>query len=610
MTLRTWWLSLAVVGLAFALRALQVDHYALRGDEAFSAGFAQLPWAEMLRLWQTSEPHPPLHFALLRGWMPLAGASDLAARWPSVLAGVVTVALVLRLGRLWLGGRAAGWAGLLVALHPFLLWHAQDARMNTLVTTTTLGAVTLTWLAAQRGGWRRWLAAGALWTLALFTHYFSGLLLACVGLALTLAPGTRRAWRPALGMAAGVALVFAPWLALMVNGLAGQARTWGSSDVLWRVWATYSVGGPETGSPAAWLVWGGSVWLALAGWGLWQLTRTRFDVAIWLGVMLAGVPALCVAITAPRGAFAERYLISAVPLAQMLAAYALTRPPLAGSRLNLLAGGLALTAFLVPLTHHFFDETYRKSPDWHGLTASLKSRLTARDLVVMNLPDPAFYWYANPHLALQTLPGHPTDTRDQVTAQVRAWYADFDRVYFLVHPSPLYDAAGLAEAALAECCALLAENTVAGFRLQVWELPPATLAAHIPLNIQFDEGVTLSGYRAFTTTLPLGQPWPLTLVWRGSNRARHDYTLFAHLLAADGFYLAGADGPPRTPVTAWGATPVVETRAFLIPPDLPAGNYHLVVGLYRADTGQRLQFTQADGSRADAVRLPLTLVVP
>lgn len=602
-------MTLVVLALAFTLRAFQVDQYALRGDEAFSVSFAQLPWAEMLRLWQTSEPHPPLHFALLRGWMPLAGTSDLAVRWPSVLAGTLMVALAVRLGRHWLGQRGALWAGLLVAVHPFLIWHAQDARMNTFVPIASLGAIMLTWLAAHRGGWWRWLAAGALWVVALFTHYFAGLALASLGLGLVLAPGTRRAWRPALGMALGVALAFAPWLALMLNGLADQARNWESRDVLMRLWATYSVGGPETGTPATWLLWGGSVWLALAAWGLWHLARTRRDVALWLGVMLVGVPVLCLAITAPRNAFAERYLITAVPLAQLLAAAGLAHLTRARNRAAGLAAGLAVLASLVPLTHHYFDATYRKSPDWHGLAQHLEQVTSARDLAVMNLPDPTLYLYAHNRFALQTLPAQPGDTPTHMTAQVRAWYADFDRVFFLAQPSPLYDAAGNAGATLAACCALLADQTVAGFRVQTWELPPASLAASTPFNVQFDDGLTLVGYRVLTTTLSPGQAWPLMLVWHGAERASHDYTVFAHLLAADGFYLAGADGLPRTPTRAWNAAPVLETRPFLIPPDLPAGSYRLVVGLYHADTGQRLLATLPDGTRAEAVPLPLRLTV-
>ena len=73
-----------------------------------------------------------------------------------------------------------------------------------------LGAVLLTWSAAQNRRWQRWVWAGCLWWLALFAHYFAALALASVFLALILAPQTRTRWRPGLWMGAGITLAQLP----------------------------------------------------------------------------------------------------------------------------------------------------------------------------------------------------------------------------------------------------------------------------------------------------------------------------------------------------------------------------------------------------------------
>lgn len=72
--------------LAGALRTYGVGRQALRGDEAFSVRFSAQPLGEILAAAGTAEPNPPLYWFLLHGWMRVAGTSELALRWPSVLA--------------------------------------------------------------------------------------------------------------------------------------------------------------------------------------------------------------------------------------------------------------------------------------------------------------------------------------------------------------------------------------------------------------------------------------------------------------------------------------------------------------------------------------------
>jgi uncharacterized membrane protein len=126
--------ALCVLGLAFALRVYGVGRQAFRGDEAFSVVFVSQPLAQMFRSMALTEPNPPLYSLILRGWLSvaapdqlmggkdLAAASELFARWPSVLAGVAAVALTYRLIAALGGQRVALIAMLLAAAAPFLIW--------------------------------------------------------------------------------------------------------------------------------------------------------------------------------------------------------------------------------------------------------------------------------------------------------------------------------------------------------------------------------------------------------------------------------------------------------------------------------------------------------
>jgi len=105
-----------------------------------------------------------------------------------------------------------------------------------------------------------------------------------------------------------------------------------------------------------------------------------------------------------------------------------------------------------------------------------------------------------------------------------------------------------------------------------------------------------------------GEPGPdatLQLVWQASPRAWADYTVFLHLLDAEGQRVAGVDAPPPAPTGDWARGEVVVMTyapgtelALPIPRDLPPGEYRLAVGLCRPDTGERLPVRDAAGGVA------------
>ena len=88
---------------------------------------------------------------------------------------------------------------------------------------------------------------------------------------------------------------------------------------------------------------------------------------------------------------------------------------------------------------------------------------------------------------------------------------------------------------------------------------------------------------------------------RPSRAAR--YTVFSHLIDADGKLVAQFDGEPAggtAPTTTWkpGAT-VVDRRAIPLPVDLPPGRYTLRVGMYSQPGLQRLAVAAAPGPVVD-----------
>lgn len=99
----------------------------------------------------------------------------------------------------------------------------------------------------------------------------------------------------------------------------------------------------------------------------------------------------------------------------------------------------------------------------------------------------------------------------------------------------------------------------------------------------------------------------IALDWEAIGPAAQDYSLFVHLVDAQGTVWAQADGFPRgRGVTGW--TPgerVIDTRRIALPPDLPPGRYGIVIGWY--DWQQEPYPRVALAGGGDALTLPLTV---
>jgi len=228
-------LPLLLLLLAFGLRVVQVQSRPLWYDEAFAVLYASLEPERIV--YGTVAPaggagaadvHPLLYYFLLHGWTGLVGRSPLAARFLSVVLGMLTVALLGRLAAWCLDRRSGLVVTLLAAVNPFHVAYSQEARMYGLL---GLAAVTTAWgllralgIAGEGGRgrpparWGWWALYAVAAALTLYAHNLGAFVL----LALHLLSLARRCWRrslPALALADLAALaLFAPWLVMVLPG--------------------------------------------------------------------------------------------------------------------------------------------------------------------------------------------------------------------------------------------------------------------------------------------------------------------------------------------------------------------------------------------------------
>jgi hypothetical protein len=113
-----------------------------------------------------------------------------------------------------------------------------------------------------------------------------------------------------------------------------------------------------------------------------------------------------------------------------------------------------------------------------------------------------------------------------------------------------------------------------------------------PLSAQFGGEIQLVGYALHEAVVAPGDSLRLTLVWRSLQPISYPYTVFTQLLGPDNQVVAQQDNMPlqnSLPTTCWLPNEIViDTYDISLRSDVPPGNYMLITGLYRLETGERL----------------------
>lgn len=345
-------------------------------DEALSVSIARLDLADLPAALRR-DGHPPLYYLVLHAWSGAFGDGDLAVRSLSGVFAVATLPLAWLSGRRVAGRASAAAAVVLVAISPFAVRYATEARMYAMVMALVFAGHLLVRGALDRGpspdgstasvSPHRLVGLAAVAGALYLTHYWSFFLAAATvgGLAVVWRRDPR-AWRRAAALRTGSAiaaggLAFLPWLPSFLAQLRSTGTPWGLTA---RPPDVFSITFVDLGGPAAEGILTGGVLLLLLAAGLFAVRPGPGGVADPLvadtGVELdlrtaqpaRGEAAVAVATLALGGvagfltesAFASRYAAVVFPLLVVVAArgVAALSPPKA--RVIALAAMVALGA--------------------------------------------------------------------------------------------------------------------------------------------------------------------------------------------------------------------------------------------------------------------------
>jgi mannosyltransferase len=517
-------LLLVITLLGGGLRLYAIGQKGLWLDEAFSVwlGWHRLPemWGWIARI----DQHPPLFYTLLRLWMRL-GDDPSTVRMLSAAASTVTIPVIFLLARPLAGQRTGMLAALVLAVSPFHVRFAQEARMYAVLALTASAAMAcLAYLLSEAPGaglsaakplpgtshprecfkgQRATLRRGLLWAgyvmftaAAMLTHSTALLLPLATNLFVfgllgwrakarrappsqrenALHPPHLRNW---LMAQAGVLLLWGGiWLPAFIGQAGGVYREFWMPAPTWRTLVDTLGNFLSAHLPRQQMPWLDVVWVvfaALLALGVTALRRRPAVLALLLTLFLTPlIGELMVSLLRP--VFYERTLIWAtIPLYVLMAAgiAALRRPTVAMAAIAILmaANGFSLQEYY----NNFQKEGWREAAAYVGPQAR------EGDLILFNaswVQIPFDYYFRAADKPLEEH-GLPADLFERGILEPKMSPADLPRLRVLIQGHPrvwlVYshdwytDSQGLIPVTLAQAMTLVESRPYEGLEVQLYE---------------------------------------------------------------------------------------------------------------------------------------------
>ena len=539
--------------------------------------------------------------------------------------GVASVGLVAVIGRRWFSTNVGLVAAAILATLPFHVRHSQyittDVASGFMATLALWAALRL----LDGPSWRRGALAGLAVGLAAGTKYNVGLVAGAVAVA-HIVVWQLQSWRQAARLlsAAGCSVLgFLLTTPTIVWDFAQFTRD------MQRQIASYSGGhGDAIGRwPLGeyldffWFDGLRIVPFVAALLGLaWLLRRRNRAGLITLGF---GLPYLLFAMAQQTHFF--RNMLPLFPLLALWGGYGVIQSAewlAARTRTNAALVGTALAGLVLvyPLLKSIEITRFEAIPNSKVLAADYVRAMLPRGLPVAVEQTP-LQWAGSPSvLPVANLASHD-----------RAWYAAQGIRYLLANEyqrtadtQPQYVAL-LADARLVQRF-VGNENGKPGPELAVYDLGLTQTQLDLePQTAQFGAALRLLGFQRSvgepratitpldgTSELKSGQPLRLNLYWQVEQPLDQDYSLFLHVLNANGDTVAQRDTVIRAgdyPTSHWQVGEIVLDTPDLPLPALPPGRYQLKMGLYDSATFARLPVSANPAATTDngLILLPLEI---
>lgn len=599
-----------ITAVGFFLRLYRLDSIPFRGDEAFTVqNWMSLPLSQSLTQIAAIEPHPFMTYVLFRVWGLLAGTSEFAARFLPALVNVLGIPALYVLGRRLLGWKVGLLAAFFWAVHPYLIWHSQDARNYAIWVSFSALAVWFGVRALNKNRFVDYVIYGLAAFLAVSVFYLDLFTLAATCFYVLLE--YRHSLRDRVYFLLAVVLVlfisaisFVLLQGSLLTSGAYEGTTGGGLNVfrllqeflLVLSWGTTY---PAELQPMIWPV----LWLVvlLSNIVMW---RDHRRTALLLS-LLTFLPLILLSLISLRlDVFAPRYVLAVTPFLLLFIAYVIVYARSSVIRIGIFSVWFVVA--LVGLYGYFCVNDYAKSKAWPDLSAYLEARVTADDLVMQLSADAAFGYYYHAPADETALPASPSQPSSEIIATLEADLTHYRSIWLVGQTFPDWPNAGIVENWASGNLQLVRETSISGLAVQQympWQVSANEISTPQPLAL-FEDKIELVDVHLLLPPEPTGQlmAWAY---WHPLALTNTPYKIFLHL---QGSVINLTTGNPlwsqddqypqngRVSTAEWALAAIYRDVYTLPLQNVPPGEYDLRIGLYEPATGQRLRLANGDDS--------------
>jgi len=265
-----------------------------------------------------------------------------------------------------------------------------------------------------------------------------------------------------------------------------------------------------------------------------------------------------------------------------------------------------ITTSVLSLTRYYDDLNVARD-DYRGMSQFIVATAQPTDAVVLTAPGQSevFSYYYKGDLPVYPLPHQRPLDPVQTQSDLDALLAH-QKIYALYWAAEEADPERVIEHWLDQRGYKTLDQWHGNVRLAVYVMPERRPADEVveDLDIRLGEQISLTGYLGWNLSPVAGEVTQLQLMWRADQTPQRPYKVFLQLLDPRDQVIAQRDAEPAgesRPTTTWqpGET-VLDNHGLLIPPGTPPGSYRCIIGMYDAETLERLKLP--DGS--DFISLP------
>ena len=605
-----------VLLVAFAVRLIGAGHFPVSTDEGWSTWAISEPTFGAITEKLAADRHPPLYFLALGYWSQIAGQSRVALRLPNILFGLLTTAMVFRIGADTFGRTArhgredVSWYGMLMyALLPSAIYYSQEIRhFGWLVTGVCLSS--MLFIRILRTPKRNLLMLYALSVAAMMYVLYFGIWIlvvhVLVGMVLWRGDASvnwriTRADRLKLVAAwAGALVLYIPWLIVIFQqqwqllGSGITAQPWSYNSTLPDLLALLD------------LLMGGGLALTAGLYvvGLWgSLVSDRTDVTLglrlanpaWLAELFIvlwglGLFLLMAILNNFTGLLSARTTVFLSPALMLVVGAGIVRLRI-GVRWSLLAGYIGVSLFLPPLIQPRLD--------YHVAATALAEHYRPGDFIVLETgwDDNAFRYETRLAVGgdatiIRTLPW--VNNRDEalpVVEQIDAQLSTVRRVWVVnwLQPSqvmPHLDAGNANYSLVRQMKTHVGDQYVGRFS-SVGGSDEVTLTLYARPQLDGESStfgdILILEDVLFADDVAHGETITLDMWWRAAEAPELDYSLGIFLVDTLNNTVLAESNTALTPdgTSTWTDDTVHYTlHTLTVPDELPTGDYHLEAAVY------------------------------